>query len=1104
MSTQRPIKSPKKPILVAKTTKVNSTKSSHGLTSMSPRSNKPKNVPTSPRTDVPAIVPQRERQLGVMQEIKSSQGLESPRSPRNIGSSRNYSPRNNSKPLSPTQSGQTPPKKESEESLKKQIRDLSRINFQQTQLIKKFHSELVRAELVTGNKAPISSPSESTSQNANLGSRLEYIIENYINQDKKLKSPGGAPNENQPDNQLNDERALQADEICKKELGENYSTDKLKEILQQKQVSHDENSVVTRDANISFANDMDTQLGNSVRGIFNENDNDDIVNKVKQFKGFAESVRGIFNQDDNDEAILRTIQSNKDSANDNSTVAELSSQIQQLSGNTETPNGPVDENEIVQNLNKLHKQELDDKDSQICQLSKDNEDLKNQIESKDNEIQNLNLTLDNNNKDRTQEKENLERQLHQKAEELENAYKQIEQKGLETDQQRRDRELSSSIREIFTNDPDENIPGYIRKDIHLASSIRGIYQSGDDPYMIDDIRQARSNQGQIDNLRNELNEKQRALDQKNGEFNEHIQSHQSKVDELQNQINNLQNELNEKQRALDQKNGEFNEHIQSHQSKVDELQNQINNLQNELNEKQRALDQKNGEFNEHIQSHQSKVDELQNQINNLQNELNEKQRALDQKNGEFDELQNQIKNLQNEVSKKESQNNELQNTIGDKERQLNDLKQLCSNSNDLGNEVVRLKEEIETKNKEIEIKSNEIQELKNFEDEANQLREELSRLKGENDQKENELNEDIQSKQNEIDEMNKKLQQQENEIKEIKTKLEQKQKEIDGYNDREDQKNKKIAKLEEDLHVSLQKQEELQSKLDKILTQGNIGLDEFTQGQLNEVTQKHNDSQEQSNTANQELEKIKNELVDSQNQLRIATETNENVIKINKEEYDKLQSKLQEFIENADKAKDQATKAAHRIDSLLKENNELRREKEEFISDQENSSITFKRENEETVNFANQVRALFDKNDDSNLDHYSSLRDNDKEIIELIKHLKAPRKSQNLYEEVGRLFHKDASEEQIKEHAQRVAEAAKEFHDLPLSKDALNDLFKEASGKDLNNLVEQMRNDPNESIRKNAEILSNALKDSRMTTEAEGMIATTLAMFLEQMGNAQQ
>ena len=1007
MSTQRPIKSPKKPILVAKTTKVNSTKSSHGLTSMSPRSNKPKNVPTSPRTDVPAIGPQRERQLGVMQEIKSSQGLESPRSPRNIGSSRNYSPRNNSKPLSPTQSGQTPPKKESEESLKKQIRDLSRINFQQTTLIKKFHSELVRAELVTGNKAPISSPSESTSQNANLGSRLEYIIENYINQDKKLKSPGGAPNENQPDNQLNDERALQADEICKKELGENYSTDKLKEILQQKQVSHDENSIVTRDANISFANDMDTQLGNSVRGIFNENDNDDIVNKVKQFKGFAESVRGIFNQDDNDEAILRTIQSNKDSANDNSTVAELSSQIQQLSGNTETPNGPVDENEIVQNLNKLHKQELDEKDSQICQLSKDNEDLKNQIESKDNEIQNLNLTLDNNNKDRTQEKENLERQLHQKAEELENAYKQIEQKGLETDQQRRDRELSSSIRGIFTKDPDENIPGYIRKDIHLASSIRGIYQSGDDPYMIDDIRQARSNQGQIDNLRNELNEKQR------------------------------------------------------------------------------ALDQKNGEFNEHIQSHQSKVDELQNQINNLQNELNEKQRALDQKNGEFDELQNQIKNLQNEVSKKESQNNELQNTIGDKERQLNDLKQLCSNSNDLGNEVVRLKEEIETKNKEIEIKSNEIKELKNFEDEANQLREELSRLKGENDQKENELNEDIQSKQNEIDEMNKKLQQQENEIKEINTKLEQKQKEIDGYKDSVDQKNKKIAKLEEDLHVSLQKQEELQSKLDKILTQGNIGL-------------------EQSNTANQELEKIKNELVDSQNQLRIATETNENVIKINKEEYDKLQSKLQEFIENADKAKDQATKAAHRIDSLLKENNELRREKEEFISDQENSSITFKKENEETVNFANQVRALFDKNDDSNLDHYSSLRDNDKEIIELIKHLKAPRKSQNLYEEVGRLFHKDASEEQIKEHTQRVAEAAKEFHDLPLSKDALNDLFKEASGKDLNNLVEQMRNDPNESIRKNAEILSNALKDSRMTTEAEGMIATTLAMFLEQMGNAQQ
>ena len=134
-------------------------------------------------------------------------------------------------------------------------------------------------------------------------------------------------------------------------------------------------------------NEDDKHISNIVKSFYLTRQNTaDYPELVEKDLDLSNQVRNIFNEEENNDAIIRTIQSNKESADDNSRVAELSSKLQELSRNTDDTKS---ESEVIQNLNEKHQQELEEKDRQIAQLIGEIESLKSQSESQMSHIQNF-------------------------------------------------------------------------------------------------------------------------------------------------------------------------------------------------------------------------------------------------------------------------------------------------------------------------------------------------------------------------------------------------------------------------------------------------------------------------------------------------------------------------------------------------------------------------------------------------------------------------------------------------------------------------------------------------------------------------------------------
>lgn len=105
---------------------------------------------------------------------------------------------------------------------------------------------------------------------------------------------------------------------------------------------------------------------------------------------FISKIKTVFNQTDNNEAILRTIQSNKETAKDNKIVSELTLQLHEL-----TKEGLASrEKKLAQKFQSQYQQEINDKDSEINKLTETINDLKNQIRIFNSTIENLMLTIE--------------------------------------------------------------------------------------------------------------------------------------------------------------------------------------------------------------------------------------------------------------------------------------------------------------------------------------------------------------------------------------------------------------------------------------------------------------------------------------------------------------------------------------------------------------------------------------------------------------------------------------------------------------------------------------------------------------------------------------
>lgn len=140
-----------------------------------------------------------------------------------------------------------------------------------------------------------------------------------------------------------------------------------------------------------YENDDDLKLIKTVKTYYHDSsDSNQIIQLFESDFKFLSKVKNIFNQTDNNEAILRTIQSNKETAKDNKIVSELSLQLYELSKDGLENR----EKALSQKYQNQYQQEINDKNIEINKLTLTIDDLKNQIRILNSTIENLILTIE--------------------------------------------------------------------------------------------------------------------------------------------------------------------------------------------------------------------------------------------------------------------------------------------------------------------------------------------------------------------------------------------------------------------------------------------------------------------------------------------------------------------------------------------------------------------------------------------------------------------------------------------------------------------------------------------------------------------------------------
>lgn len=160
-----------------------------------------------------------------------------------------------------------------------------------------------------------------------------------------------------------------------------------------------ENSIIQY-KNILNADDQN--LLKIVKSFYNNCSNSKEISEIiEKDLTFSKTVKNIFNEYDNDEAVLRTIQSNKETANDNQIILDLTAQLQQLNEKAEINREVIIQNRLIEKVKIEHIQKINEKDSMIEKLIQSINGLNKQIE-------NLNSIIERNHHELEEEKMKFE------------------------------------------------------------------------------------------------------------------------------------------------------------------------------------------------------------------------------------------------------------------------------------------------------------------------------------------------------------------------------------------------------------------------------------------------------------------------------------------------------------------------------------------------------------------------------------------------------------------------------------------------------------------------------------------------------------------------
>lgn len=328
--------------------------------------------------------------------------------------------------------------KSSNESLKQQIDHISNFSYRQSELINYFQAELARLENLTEFFSNESNLAENHDQFSSIKKKFKFLIDNYIKQSEATNNPTGKANEGSTkqrsidfdddfqENQESKSRAAQ-NEILDRNLGEKirylfdgqndndsivHKVKIIKEFVEQ-MIDNDgiDEAIVNLKTKIieietikkkygqitSEKEEIEKQLKKTEQQLQDTQtqftDGKNILAKVKSIYlnrqitsdfcihiendiDLSTKVRSIFNEVENNDVIVRTIESNIETAKDNGRVSDLVTKLEELNFN-------------ASELNKKYEREQKEKNFPSEEKQKEIEDLNCQLNDQKNTIQNL-------------------------------------------------------------------------------------------------------------------------------------------------------------------------------------------------------------------------------------------------------------------------------------------------------------------------------------------------------------------------------------------------------------------------------------------------------------------------------------------------------------------------------------------------------------------------------------------------------------------------------------------------------------------------------------------------------------------------------------------
>ena len=225
------------------------------------------------------------------------------------------------------------------------------------------------------------------------------------------------------------------------------------------------------------------------------------------------------------------------------------------------------------------------------------------------------------------------------------------------------------------------------------------------------------------------------------------------INDLKKQISTKDEQIKKDNTIIAQKDKEIND-----------LKNQIKTKDNQLNQNKTTITQKDKEINDlknQITQNKTTIAQKEKEVNDIKGQINAKDNQLNQNKTIIAQKEKEINDIKGQINAKDNQLNQNKSIIAQKEKEINELKIQLTEKEKLFNTEKTQKTEKESKINELNKKLNEsTNEIQKKLEEINKLKEEFNKIKTENEN-------NIKSKDQELQKRGSKIKELENNIVEM-------------------------------------------------------------------------------------------------------------------------------------------------------------------------------------------------------------------------------------------------------------------------------------------------------------------------------------------------